>query len=111
MNNAFYSIIQYCPNPERFEALNIGVLIFDPYSCKPRVRFLNDFSRLKKVFGSINKPFIENGLADFTLRVDKEFRLSRGKHEFQKFASSRSNLFRISPFYQQRQRRIQLHRT
>ena len=97
MTGARYSIVQFCPNPERFEALNVGVLILDDNTSQPMYRFLKDFSRLRKVFGGINKSFLNDGLEDFVQRVVTEYRGSKLFATFDQFAASRTNIFRLSP--------------
>ena len=48
----YYSIVQYCPELSRFEAANIGVLLFRPVSGFLNVMTSGNNRRIIKFFGS-----------------------------------------------------------
>ena len=48
--SAYYSIIQFCPSPERGEAVNIGVLLFSPTHSFLRAQFSASLKRPKRLF-------------------------------------------------------------
>lgn len=92
----FYSLIQFSPVPDRFEFINIGVMLAVPALKFFDVKYSRGQKRIEKLFGkqrqsylSSLKEAIRNRLE---LEVSKEFSLNR----FEKFAESRANEIRIS---------------
>ena len=72
--NGYYSIVQYCPELSRFEAANIGVLLFCPDSGFLNVMTSGNNRRIIKFFGSEGHDWkrintIKKALQD---RLDKE---------------------------------------
>ena len=51
IHKGFYSLIQYCPDPARLEAANVGVLLFCPERKYLSVRMSNDNRRVQQFFG------------------------------------------------------------
>lgn len=93
-----YAAIQYSSNPERFEALNVGVVIYDHTSNRLSSKITSDFSRVSKLFGKVNKTFLKLSLDDFVARVRSE--VATGGHEaLQKFKNSRSNNLCLTSFF------------
>lgn len=93
----YYSIIQYCPDPSRLEAVNIGIALF----C-PEVKFLKAaFGRrrihVERLFGKQDWEFFE--LQKTALKA----RLSPQNDEFQEltdleeFVAKRVGSFRLTP--------------
>lgn len=88
----YYSLIQYCPDESRLEALNIGVVVFCPELGAVRARFAESpHIRIKKLFGPVDRAVFESHVDAITERLktgEKEF-LTRD--DFAQFAATRSN--------------------
>jgi Protein of unknown function (DUF3037). len=92
-----YSIIQFSPFPERFEYVNVGVVVVDGRN-KVAIKITDDVSRVKKLFGEINASFLKSALHDFSQRA--VLYLSRQEAEYaraEEFNSKRADLFRLTP--------------
>ncbi len=92
----YYSIVQYCTDPSRLEAVNMGVALF----CQ-EVRFLQaKFGRRKtpvqQLFGKQDWEFVG------AQRIALEARLTRQEEEFQSleafesFVAKRASAFRLT---------------
>ena len=96
--NYNYSIIQFSPFPERYEYVNLGVLVFDDRRGKVSQKIANDFGRVKKIFGEVNTSFLNMALHDFSQRIVFEY----NQHQFSTFSvdnfnDKRADLFRLTP--------------
>jgi len=94
----YYSIVQYCPELSRFEAANIGVLLFCPDSGFLKVMTSGNNSRIIKFFGSEGHDWkrintIKKGLQD---RLDKEHKGIRTVDDLQQFIATRANSLQIT---------------
>lgn len=95
----WFSIVQFCPDPNRLESANIGVLLFCPALSFLDVRVATDNHRIIKFFGPL-KPdwqFVDSfkkGLAD---RVRRESRRIVDHEQLLDFVDRRANMIRISP--------------
>jgi hypothetical protein len=93
---AIYGLIQFSSFPERFEFINIGVLLVDQSRNFFGVKFVHSSKRVDKMFGRQSRVFFEaikRGLEN-RLRVElgTDFNVAR----LRVFASSRANAVRIS---------------
>lgn len=94
-----FSLIQYCPDPARMEAVNIGVLLF----C-PELKFLSASvsrtnRRVQQFFGrkgvdSQQLNLFKHGIVE---RIDRESLKIKTVADLQRFIDSRSNLIRVTP--------------
>ena len=50
MSRGFYSVVQYCPDPSRAEAVNVGLVLLcvDPHAL--RVKMTGNHERVRKLF-------------------------------------------------------------
>jgi len=64
----YYSIVQYCPDPSRLEAVNIGLALFCPECSFLKVRFGRRKTRVDQLFGK----------QDWGLSKVRRRRLTRG---------------------------------
>ena len=96
-SHASYAILQYSPQPERFEAVNVGVMIFDHVKKRVISRVSNDLSRVKRLYKEVNKVFVLNAIGDFVSRVEHEFASAKSLQELQLFREKRSNNFHLTP--------------
>lgn len=98
MARGFYSVVQYCPNRGRAEAVNVGLVLLrlDPHAL--RVRMTDNYDRVRRLFGVSGpelknlklsthglKSRIENGEGDF-----------RTEEDLLAFATSRANDLRLT---------------
>lgn len=91
-----YSIVQFSPFPERFEYVNVGVVVFEAQG-KVVVKLADDFSRAKKFFGEINATFLKGALHDFSQRVVFHFsRPAITSTRIDDFNAKRADLFRLT---------------
>lgn len=94
----YYSIVQYCPELSRFEAANIGVLLFCPDSGFLKVMTSGNNRRIIKFFGSEGHDWkrintIKKALQD---RLDKEHKGIRTVEDLQQFIATRANSLQIT---------------
>ncbi len=54
MTTGYYSIIQYCPDLSRQEAVNVGVILFCPEMSFLGVKTSENVKRVRKVFGAVD---------------------------------------------------------
>ena len=96
-SRGYYSIIQYCPDPSRLEAVNIGVALFCPDLKFLKVRFGRRRTGVRQLFGQQDWEFVE------VQRAALESRLSRQDEEFNElkdlegFVAKRASSFRMTP--------------
>jgi hypothetical protein len=98
MARGFYSVVQYCPDRFRAEAVNIGLVLLrlDPHAM--RVRITENYDRARRLFG-IGGPELKNlKLSTHALKS----RMEGGEGEFRTaedllaFAASRANDLRLT---------------
>jgi hypothetical protein len=93
MARGFYSVVQYCPDRFRAEAVNVGLVLLcvDPHAL--RVKMASNHDRARKLF-AISKPdlkslkFSTHGL---TSRIENSADELRTSEDLAAFASSRAN--------------------
>lgn len=92
----YYSLIQYCPNPLRMEAVNVGVVLFvaEPLFVKARVSANN--KRVIRFFGrSFSNVWINAAKASIKERlktiVDENGDRNQRYEDFKKFIATRNN--------------------
>lgn len=91
-----YCILQYSPRPERFEYLNVGVIVVDRRRQISVPRFLKDVARIRRSGGDLSGSFILAALEDFTSHLtDKLMRLG-GNLTVEGFNSKNVGIFRIT---------------
>lgn len=95
---AFYSVVQYCPNRFRAEAVNVGLVLLcvDPHAV--RVQMTENHDRVRKLF-AIARPELKNlklatlGLQSRIVNSIEEF---RNEDDLAAFAASRANDLRLT---------------
>jgi hypothetical protein len=98
MARSFYSIVQYCPDRFRAEAVNMGLVLLclDPHIV--RVRMTDKLNRVRKFF-SITKPDQVNlkvSMQSLTSRINLSRNELRTLEDLSAFASSRANDLRLT---------------
>jgi hypothetical protein len=95
----WYSLIQYCPDPSRAEAANIGVLLFSPERAFIEARTAEGNDRIRRFFGresfdphqiNVAKKSIEE-----RLRADRD--RFRSLDDLQRFIDTRAQDVLITP--------------
>ena len=92
-----YSIIQFSPRPERFEFVNVGVLVFDESRTRVVNKLSNDFARVRKFFDDASPTFLTMALRDYAERVEYEFIKKKFDISADVFNSKRAGIFQITP--------------
>jgi hypothetical protein len=98
-NKGWFSIIQYCPDPNRLESANIGVLLFCPELNFLDVQVASNNQRIIKFFGSnsFEKKLVNSFKKGIGERVEKEKLQIQTYEQLAEFIDRRSNQIRISP--------------
>ncbi|MCE9528296.1 MAG: DUF3037 domain-containing protein [Planctomycetales bacterium] len=98
MARGFYSVVQYCPDRFRAEAVNVGLVLLcvDPHAV--RVKMTSNHDRVRKLF-AIGKPDLKNlkvatdGLAS---RIEYSANELVTSEDLAAFAASRANDLRLT---------------
>ncbi|HXZ13301.1 MAG TPA: DUF3037 domain-containing protein [Candidatus Sulfotelmatobacter sp.] len=67
MTTAQYVIARYSPVPSTDESINVGVLMHSPERNYFNFRFLENFSKIRSLYGARDARALENYLADFLI--------------------------------------------
>jgi hypothetical protein len=59
IDNCFYSLIRFCPDPFRGERMNIGVVAIPRNAGKPLVKFTSDLKRVLRPWGGVSGYNVE----------------------------------------------------
>jgi hypothetical protein len=92
----FYALLQFSPLPERYEFVNIGVLLVVPSERFIGVRYSHGLKRVEKLFGKQPANYFEVLKAAFEQRIKLEFSNEFSLEHIEQFAKSRANQMRIS---------------
>jgi Protein of unknown function (DUF3037) len=97
-HKGYYSVIQYCPDLGRFEAANIGVLLFCADCDFLKAKMASNNSRIKKFFGLEGRDrkrinAFKKSLQD---RLQKEHQSIRTLDDLQQFIATRANVIQIT---------------
>ena len=95
----YYSVIQYCPDLGRFEAANVGVLLFCPEKHFIQALTSSNNGRIIRFFGSEGHDWarintFKRGLED---RLQKEVSTIKSVEDLQQFIALRANVLQITP--------------
>jgi hypothetical protein len=98
MARGFYSVVQYCPDRFRAEAVNVGLVLLclEPHAV--RVRMTGNHERVRKLF-SIARPELKNlklSTDGLTSRIEKSVDELRTAEDLAAFAASRANDLRLT---------------
>ncbi|HEX7376780.1 MAG TPA: DUF3037 domain-containing protein [Pirellulales bacterium] len=98
MARGFYSVVQYCPDRFRAEALNVGLVLLcvDPHAL--RVRMTDNYDRARKLF-AIGKSDLKNlkfSTQGLTSRIENSADELRTPEDLSAFAASRANDLRLT---------------
>ncbi|WP_237226247.1 DUF3037 domain-containing protein [Rubinisphaera sp. JC750] len=95
----YYSVIQYCPDLSRFEAVNIGVLLFCPDSGFLKARIGLRRNRISHVFGKDGHDWERLKAVKQSLqkRFNNENSEFRSIDDLQHFIATRANQIQLTP--------------
>jgi hypothetical protein len=96
MPNALYGLIQFSAAPERFEFVNIGVLLLDEKRRYFGLRFAQSAKRLDRMFGRQQRPYLSALKQGIGNRLRAELGSEWNIDRLQAFVRSRANDVRIS---------------
>lgn len=98
MSRGFYSVVQYCPDRFRAEAVNVGLVLLCPDPHTVRVRMTDNHKRVRKLF-AVSGPELKNlkfAVNGFVSRVENSVGELRTMEDLAEFAASRANDFRLT---------------
>lgn len=87
----YYSIIQYCPDPSRLEAVNIGVALFSPELRFLKARFGRRRTRIGHLFGKQDWEFVYLQQTAIEARLAQDQEAFASLEDFQGYISRRAN--------------------
>lgn len=98
MARGFCSVVQYCPDRFRAEAVNVGLVLLcvDPHAL--RVRMIGNHDRARKLF-AIGKPELKKlnfSTQGLTTRIENSADELRTSEDLAAFAASRANDLRLT---------------
>src|SRR5258708_5344068 len=92
----YYSIIQYCPDPSRLEAVNIGVALFCPELRFLRATFGRSRTRVSHLFGKQDWEFVELQQAAIEARLTREQEAFQKLEDLEAYVSRRANALTLT---------------
>jgi hypothetical protein len=98
MARGFYSVVQFCPDRFRAEAVNVGLVLLsiDPHAV--RVNVTSHYDRVRKLF-AIGKPELKNlkvSTHGLMSRIEQSADELRTSEDLVTFAASRANDLRLT---------------
>lgn len=91
-----YCIIQFSPRPERFEYMNVGVLVFDRKRLVAERRLSENFARVRKFFDEAQPSFLKLALQDYADRVIHEYRANSEAFNSDTLNGRSAGIFRVT---------------
>lgn len=98
MARGFYSVVQYCPDRFRAEAVNVGLVLLCPDPHAVRVRVAGKHDRVRKLFG-VSGPALENlkqSVISLKSRIEGSASELLAPDDLATFAASRANDLRLT---------------
>ena len=98
MLRAFYSVIQYVPDPFRAEAVNLGLVLFCPELPEMRFRVSTNYDRAKRLFDASDYELIclKLSMQSMCARLELLAKTLKTVGELATFAASRGNDIRLT---------------
>ncbi len=95
----YYSLIQYCPDLSRLEAVNVGVLLFCPDPHFINARTTRSVQRIRRFFGSEDRDWdqIREMITAIEDRLTTEGERYRTRDDLERFVATRGNAVQLTP--------------
>jgi hypothetical protein len=93
-SKGYYSILQYVPDVERAEGVNVGVVLICPARNFLKVRTTKDNNRVVRFFGT-NAGFDAQRLTILKQALEERITAIQTLEEFQRFVETRANHLRL----------------
>ena len=91
-----YALIQFCPQPDRQEFLNVGLILSVPDAEEYlRVEFVEEPKRVERLFGNISDHYYHSVSEVIKFRIEQGFRQSK-PFDFDEFVDRRANDIRVT---------------
>jgi len=91
----YYCVIQYCPDPGRFEVANVGVVLYCPETSFVRARTSNGNKRIIQVFGRKDQDW--ERINTLKKGIEERVKDVSSLDELKYFAATRANLLQMTP--------------
>src|ERR1700674_355547 len=95
-SKGYYSIIQYCPDPSRLEAVNIGVALFCPEIRFLRARFGRRRTSISHLFGTQDWEFVALQQDAIEARLAHEEKAFSTLEDFEAYVSRRASALTLT---------------
>jgi hypothetical protein len=95
-SKGYYSIIQYCPDPSRLEAVNIGVALFCPELRFLRASFGRSRTRVSHLFGKQDWEFVALQQSAIEARLTRELEAFKKLEDLEAYVSRRANTLTLT---------------
>lgn len=92
----YHSIIQYCPDPSRLEAVNLGVALFCPEIRFLKAQFGRSKTRVRHLFGKQDWEFIALQQAAIEARLAREQETFEKLEDLESYISRRANALTLT---------------
>lgn len=95
----YYSLIQFCPDVSRLEAVNVGVLLFCPDAQFIAARTVKGNQRAVKLVGKagLDKASLNSAKRAIVRRIETDREAFKSLEDLQRFADSRGNVLKLTP--------------
>ncbi|MEF2549699.1 DUF3037 domain-containing protein [Aurantimonas sp. E1-2-R+4] len=93
---AYYSIIQYADEPERFEFVNVGVLLLKFKTPRILIRVVDNAKRVNRMLGRMARPSFQDALISLENRIALEFSHGWERDQVEYFKMKQSGRLRLS---------------
>jgi hypothetical protein len=97
VSRGYYSLVQYCPDPSRLEAVNLGVALLCPEQNFLRAKFSRRKTKLSQFFGVQDWEYLDLQMRGLSSRLEKELESIRKVEDFANFAARRADAIRLTP--------------
>lgn len=95
-HRSYYALVQYSPQPERMEFVNVGVVLFVADSGFIGVRFAEGVGRVERLFGKQSKSYLDALKIGLEHRLHSQFARGMSARELEDFSEKRANELRVS---------------
>ena len=97
VQRGYFSLIQYCPDQFRSEAMNVGVVLLVP-GHSPVTQFITNHARIRKVFGTQGADIERLKMAETAMagRIELDGPRWRDVDDLKAFADTRANDLRLT---------------